>query len=161
MTNATAATRTDFETIGRLRPTGSNAHERSFDIERVVGHGAALVQHRGHGRLLRPLSVAPRRTVAGGVYARLFLVSVPDARQPRAPAALKPSEGGRAMRIPRTAVVRPELLPTRTRIAGSRGVFSAAAYTGGSASLVRPSGLCEIACNALPEPARSICKAAC
>jgi hypothetical protein len=92
------------------------------------------------------------------MYARLFLVFMAGCSFAASPADLKPSEGGIVMRIPRTAVVRPELLPTRTRVVASRVMFSAA---GANVSLVRPSGICEMACNALPEPARSICKAAC
>jgi hypothetical protein len=38
---------------------------------------------------------------------------------------------------------------------------SAGRTAGQAAQGIVPSGLCELACNALPEPARSICKAAC
>ena len=66
------------------------------------------------------------------------------------------------MRVPRTACVRRDLLPTRSHVIGSRTVYSAVGFAGGNSSLVRPSGLgCELLCNALPEPLRSICKAAC
>jgi hypothetical protein len=65
------------------------------------------------------------------------------------------------MRIPRSTFVRPEFLTVRSRAAGSRTVFAVGGSTDANSSFVRPSGLCELACNALPEPARSICKAAC
>ena len=62
------------------------------------------------------------------------------------------------MRVPRTTVVRAELLPSRSRVSPTRATYFAARS---GASGVRPSGLCELACNGLPEPLRSVCKAAC
>ncbi len=63
------------------------------------------------------------------------------------------------MRLPRTTAVRPESAPAQARVITPGAAPRAG--TGILPSTVNPSGICEIACNALPEPYRSICKAAC
>lgn len=63
------------------------------------------------------------------------------------------------MRIPRTNAVRREAAQSRV-VASTESQAATNLIVAGSTA-VRPSGLCELACNALPEPARSICKAAC
>ena len=65
------------------------------------------------------------------------------------------------MRLPCTTAVRAELVPTPVRVITPGSTTALTPGAGVRSSLMRPSGLCQILCNQLPEPARSICLAAC
>lgn len=64
------------------------------------------------------------------------------------------------MRLPRTEGIRLGFV-SRSLGRDRRADASRSYAPGVRASAIVPAGLCEMACNSLPEPARSICKAAC